>query len=194
MNNYEYIIACLPVLDRDVDNSTSLDTDAVIDEIHERLDASDAAVLDFMLKGYDKETLGEEFYSKALRHGSRFIREYFSFDLDVRNTKVEHLNNALGREPGKDMVVLPGREDIDFELKPDVEAILSGTDILKKERSLDELMWTRADELTIMEVFSLDAILGFVARLKIIDRWLKLDPVTGREMFRKLVEQIRNNR
>ena len=194
MNNYEYIIACLPVLDRDADHPGALDADAVIGEIRERLDASDAAVLDFMLQGYDNETLGEEFYSRALRHGSRFIREYFTLDLNVRNTKVEYLNRALGREPGKDMLVLPGREDIDFELKPEVEAILSGTDILQKERGLDDIMWAGAEELTIMEVFSLDAILGFVARLKIIDRWLKLDPVTGREMFRKLVEQIRNNR
>ena len=194
MNNYEYIIACLPVIDTESDRSAVPDADAIIAEIRERCSESDRTVVDFMLKGYDSESLGEEFYTRALSHSSRFIREYFSFDLDVRNTKVEYLNKALGREPGKDLVVISGREDRDFEMKGEVEAVLSGTDILLKERGLDDLMWARAEELTIMEVFTLDAILGFVARLKIIDRWLKLDPDSGREMFRRLVEQIRNNR
>ena len=194
MNNYEYIIACLPVIDTESDRSAVPDADAIIAEIRERCSESDKTVVDFMLKGYDSESLGEEFYTRALSHSSRFIREYFSFDLDVRNTKVEYLNKALGREPGKDLVVISGREDRDFEMKGEVEAVLSGTDILLKERGLDDLMWARAEELTIMEVFTLDAILGFVARLKIIDRWLKLDPDSGREMFRRLVEQIRNNR
>ena len=43
-----------------------------------------------------------------------------------------------------------------------------------------------------MDYFDLDAILGYVARLKIIDRWLQLDPDSGRALFRRLVEQIRS--
>ena len=43
-----------------------------------------------------------------------------------------------------------------------------------------------------MDVFDIEAILGFIAKLKIIDRWDKLDPETGRELFRKLVEEIRS--
>ena len=39
-----------------------------------------------------------------------------------------------------------------------------------------------------------ERILGFTAKLKIIDRWNKLDPETGRELFRKLVDEIRKTR
>ena len=39
--------------------------------------------------------------------------------------------------------------------------------------------------------FDLDAILGFLAKLKITDRWLKLDPETGRALFRRITEQVR---
>ena len=193
MNNYEYIIACLPVLDQDAGRLDRLDADAIIDEIREGLDVADRGVLDFMLKGYDTESLGADFYRKALTHRSRFIREYFGFDLDLRNAKVHYLNAALGREPDKNVLVL-GEEERDFDRRDEADAILSGNDILARERGLDDMMWSKAEELTQMEVFSLDAIMGFVARLKIIDRWLKLDPETGREMFRKLVEGIRNNR
>lgn len=53
-------------------------------------------------------------------------------------------------------------------------------------------MWKKVDELTIMDVFDIEAILAFIVKLKIIDRWEKLDPATGRELFRKLVDEIRS--
>lgn len=71
-------------------------------------------------------------------------------------------------------------------------AVLENGDILRRERGLDDLMWKRIDEITVMDVFDIEAILGFIAKLKIIDRWDKLDPETGREFFRKLVEEIRS--
>ena len=52
----------------------------------------------------------------------------------------------------------------------------------------------KIDELTGMQVFSLDVILGFVAKLHIIDRWLRLDPESGRKLFAQLVDEIRNNK
>ena len=72
--------------------------------------------------------------------------------------------------------------------------ILSGHDILARERSLDDLMWNKAEELTTLHVFDLDLILGFVVRLEIIGRWVRLDENEGRALFRRLVEEIRNNR
>lgn len=71
-------------------------------------------------------------------------------------------------------------------------AVLENGDILRRERGLDDLMWKRIDEITVMDVFDIEAILGFIAKLKIIDRWDRLDPETGRELFRKLVEEIRS--
>ena len=55
-------------------------------------------------------------------------------------------------------------------------------------------MWAKADELVQMHIFDVDIILAFIAKLKIADRWNKLDPESGREMFRRLVQEIRNTR
>lgn len=52
-------------------------------------------------------------------------------------------------------------------------------------------MWQKIDEITISDVFDIEFILGFLAKLNIIGRWLKLDPETGRTMFRQLVDDIR---
>ena len=192
MNNYEYIVASLPVIASDYRGP--LDTDAIISEIRSQLSAKDEVLLDTLLKGFDADSLDAEFYRTALASKNRFIAGYFGYDLDVRNCRVAYLNKALGRPEGQDLLVLDEDEPREFEDLEKVNAVLEGSDILERERGLDDIMWERIDELTLMEVFTLDQILGFVAKLQIVARWLRLDPQTGRELFRQLVEEIRNNK
>ena len=192
MNNYEYIVASLPVIASDYRGP--LDTDAIISEIRSQLSPKDEAVLDTLLKGFDSDSLDAEFYRTALASKNRFIAGYFGYDLGVRNCRVAYLNKALGRPEGQDLLVLDEDEPREFEDLEKVNAVLEGSDILERERGLDDIMWERIDELTLMEVFTLDQILGFVAKLQIVARWLRLDPQTGRELFRQLVEEIRNNK
>lgn len=192
MNNYEYIVASLPVIASDYRGP--LDTDAIISEIRSQLSPKDEAVLDTLLKGFDSDSLDAEFYRTTLASKNRFIAGYFGYDLDVRNCRVAYLNKALGRPEGQDLLVLDEDEPREFEDLEKVNAVLEGSDILERERGLDDIMWERIDELTLMEVFTLDQILGFVAKLQIVARWLRLDPQTGRELFRQLVEEIRNNK
>ena len=192
MNNYEYIVASLPVIASDYRGP--LDTDAIISEIRSQLSPKDEAVLDTLLKGFDSDSLDAEFYRTALASKNRFIAGYFGYDLDVRNCRVAYLNKALGRPEGQDLLVLDEDEPREFEDLEKVNAVLEGSDILERERGLDDIMWERIDELTLMEVFTLDQILGLVAKLQIVARWLRLDPQTGRELFRQLVEEIRNNK
>lgn len=185
-------MASLPVIASDYRGP--LDTDAIISEIRSQLSQKDEAVLDTLLKGFDSDSLDAEFYRTVLASKNRFIAGYFGYDLDVRNCRVAYLNKALGRPEGQDLLVLDEDEPREFEDLEKVNAVLEGSDILERERGLDDIMWERIDELTLMEVFTLDQILGFVAKLQIVARWLRLDPQTGRELFRQLVEEIRNNK
>lgn len=166
--------------------------DEIIDEIRSLLSDRDAARLDFLLKGFDSENLNADFYSEAIKSRSEFIRRYFAYDLLVRNTRTAWLNKSLGRVEGTDIVSIEQDTDNSEEARA-IYDVLSQKDILARERDLDSLMWNRIEEINVMKVFDLDVILGFVARLKIVDRWIKLDPQTGRELFRKLVEEIRSS-
>ena len=88
-------------------------------------------------------------------------------------------------------VALAEDEEREFDDAPLLQGILSTEDILGREKALDDLAWKKIDELTVFDYFNLDAILGFLAKLKITDRWLKLDEQTGRELFRRITEQVR---
>lgn len=191
MDNYEYIIAGLPALQQAPTGASHADADRIMASIREQLSEKDNALVDLLLSGWDAESLDSAFYLKALNHRNHFIREYFAYDLNLRNLKVEYLNKSLGRPEDMDIVRLEGMDGSDFEGRQEIMSVLEGADILKRERGLDDLMWKKIEEITIMDVFDIEVILGFIARLKIIDRWDKLDPDTGNELFRKLVEEIR---
>ena len=191
MNNYEYIIAGLPLLSPDA-RSAQVDADEVIAEIRSQCSKKDNALIDFLLEGYNQETLGRDFYLKALSHRDRFIREYFAFDLELRNAKVRYINRALGRAPMQDIVVLDQSEDAELP-EPDLEMdeVFIADDLIQRERRIDDFIWAKVDNLVLMDLFTMDRILAFIVKLRIIDRWMKLDENTGREMFRKLVDEIR---
>lgn len=192
MNNYEYIIAGLPFLSQD--GREAPDTEAILADIREQLSEKDAKTLDFLLSAYAPDMPDAAFYLEAQKSRNRFIREFFALDLGVRNAKVEYLNRSLGRPEGTDVVNPDPEQDLpEFGQKPEVDAILETDDILGRERALDNFYWKSADALTVLDVFDLDLILAFVVKLKQVERWLKLDEATGRELFRKLVKEIKEN-
>ena len=198
MNNYEYIVASLPDITTGWKFGEKGPQD-YIEEIVSLCPDKDRELIGFLMNGYEDGNLNAEFYAKALTHKDRFISEYFRFDLNVRNAKVKYLNKALGRPSDKD--VLTFSEDTpqavldavaaEFEEAADLETVLNAGDILSRERGIDDLMWEKIDNLTTFNYFDIDAILGFITKLNIVARWYKLDEQTGREMFKKLVDEVR---
>ena len=198
MKNYEYIVASLPDITTGWKFGEKGPED-YIEEIVSLCSDKDRKLIEFLMSGYLEENLNAGFYGKALTHKDAFIREYFRFDLNVRNAKVKYLNKALGRDAEKD-VLLFGEDtpqavlDVaaeEFEEAADLETILNTGDILSRERGIDDLMWEKIDSLTTFNYFDIDAILGFITKLNIVARWYKLDEQTGREMFKRLVDEVR---
>ena len=199
MNNYVYITAGLPDFTPDW-RQGERSLDEYLDQVRELLSPKDNAVLDLIGKGFDKERIGLEFYREALSHRIGFIRNFFEFDLNVRNRKVRYLNEALGRAPEKDILKLTDPEAEETGLEPEepefkeedrLRKILEGKDILARERGIDDLYWEKIDELTLFDYMNFEKILGIIVKMMIIRRWLILDEQTRREMFKKLVDEVR---
>ena len=204
MSNFEYIIASLPYLTASYSYESGSGWAGVIDQIKENLSEKDTEVLDVLLDGFNPEKLNADFYATVLKHPVKFIREYFRFDLNLRNAKVRYLNQALDRPAEEDVMDGKGREydedlDIDlyrfhggeFQQALKVEQALSLTSLLDRERELDDITWEAVDSLGTFHYFDITAVLCYVAKLHIVDRWLALDQEKGRELFRQLVSEVR---
>ncbi|MBR1501544.1 MAG: DUF2764 family protein [Bacteroidales bacterium] len=188
MSNFEYIIASLPYLTPGYHYAEGKGFQDVLGEIRRDLSARDNATLDFLLKGFDADSLDAPFYEEALHGGNRFLREYFRFDLNLRNAKVRYLNRQLARDAEQDVLGIDGGE---FTEAAKVESVLAEADLIAREKGLDDLTWAKVDALSTFHYFDLTAVLAYVAKLHIADRWLALDEARGRELFRKLVDEVR---
>jgi hypothetical protein len=204
MSNFEYIISSLPYLTLDYKYDQGEGFYTVLEQIKENLGEKDAETLDFLLSGYDAKKLDADFYATALKSSNRFIREYFRFDLNLRNAKVRFLNRTLGRAEEQDVMTGKGDEfaedlDIDgyrftggeFEEELKVQSALESASLLEREKSLDNICWDKINNLETFHYFDITAVLAYVAKLHIVDRWLALDEEKGRELFHKLVQEVK---
>ena len=199
MNNYVYIIAGLPDFTPDWRQGEK-SLEEYLRQMKELLSEKDMETVHLIEDGFNKEKIGLEFYKEALAHRNAFIREFFQFDLNVRNAKVRYLNEALGRDPQKDVLTMtdPDAEELGIETEePEfkeaarLQAILESKDILARERGIDDLYWDKIDEITLFDYLNFSKILGMVVKMMIIRRWLILDEERGREMFKRLVDEVR---
>ena len=187
MSNFEYIISSLPYLTMDFKYAGQAGFNSVISDIKRDLDEKDQGLVEFLLKGFSDKELNADFYAAALRQRNRFLREYFRFDLNLRNAKVRYLNAQLGREPDQDLMTGedPEAEDVDidgfrftggeFEEALKVDNILAEKDLVSREKGL----------------FDIEAVLAYIAKLRIVTRWLNLDEEVGRDVFRRLLKDVR---
>lgn len=206
MSNFEYIISSLPYLTADYSYAQGEGFRKIVEEIRSNLSEKDNDALDFLLKGFDADQLNADFYARALQLPVKFLREYFRFDLNLRNAKVRFLNRELGREAEQDLITGQGGPedeglDIDlyrfrggeFEEDGTVAAALSQESLLGREKALDDVCWEKISKLETFHYFDITAVLAYVAKLHIVERWLALDPEKGRARFRQLVNEVKGS-
>ncbi len=186
-SNYYYIVASLPAISHDAKFGGKT-AGQIIEEIKTVCEPEDTALIDSVLAGFDDKSLTPEFYRERLDGPNQFLHDYYAFDLAVRNAKVRYLNKALGRPADRD-VLDPGTENVGEA--PKLGGIFEGHDILARERAIDDLYWEKLNQLCELHDFDMNVVLAFILKLHIVDRWHVLDEETGREMFRRLVNEVR---
>jgi len=181
-NNYQYIVAGLPDLLLDFGHK-SFDIARIKTSIREQLSPKDQRWIDWLDFGLNPARLGPHFYRMAAKTKNAFIREYFAFDWQMRTV----LAAVSGR---KEVHLLRNQSDI----APRLLTILETENILEREQKLDRLRWDKANELCTFHYFDVDVVLCFLLKISIIERWMRLDKVRGRELFGEMVREIKANK
>lgn len=207
MNNYHYIIASLPQLSQNKEDA-AFDYEKIRNLICSQLTPSDIKKVELFESGFNSENLNSSYYQKVSKGSNKFMRLYYSLDMAIRNKKVELLAQSIYESKSQEKieqyrVSLPTSpinaylepKDSEAELnKFDIqtlEQIFSNNNILEKERQLDDFRWEKINQFTSFDFFNLSTILAFLAKGKMIQRWTKLDAKRGKEMFIKLIDEVR---
>jgi hypothetical protein len=156
------------------------------------------------------------FYDEMTQSRNHFLKTWFEFDLDLRNVVVGlnvrknfgHIEVLATERDRPGVFTVIGRNDVaeavlrsaapDFGLNtahPWVEkvAALNRSGLTEMEKGLDDIRWAKLTELTEFTLFQTETIAAFVLKLMIVERWMKLEPVTGRAKLDRLVEELRGS-
>jgi hypothetical protein len=150
------------------------------------------------------------FYDEVTEHTNEFVREWFSFERDLRNLlAVSALRAAPGHLVGASAVsaasVVIGRTEIadrmaksaaaDLgvgQLLPWAERVLglARANTIEFEKQIDKLRWGMLDDLTILSGFGIETLCAFAVKLGIVSRWQALDAAFGRDRLDALAGQL----
>ena len=187
MDNYHYIIAGLPELIPDLGNQQISYAD-VSERIISNLSSKDRQLVKWFEFGSKPENLNPHFYNNVTRLKSRFLNEYFSLDRNIRNAQVRFLAAKESFDESKYTI---GDVDTSYEEYPQLLQIFETPNIFERELQLDNFKWNKISDLTMYHYFDMDVILAFLAKAKIVKRWLDLDKESGAKLFEELVNEVR---
>jgi hypothetical protein len=158
-----------------------------------------------------EDQLTTMFFEEMTGHPNRFVREWYSFERDLRNVLIGLNCRFIASQGGSEVrtlleTAIIGHDPIaramlkstapDFGLSASPwwagEIIaLDESDMLQREKRIDALRWRIAGDLTGFAGFGIETIMGFLVRLAIAQRWHDLDEPEGRQMFDTLAEELK---
>ena len=67
------------------------------------------------------------------------------------------------------------------------------SDLLDKEQRIDTFLWEWIEENTFFHYFDIEKIMGYLFKLQTIERWRVLDEEKGNEIFKSIVNNLKNS-
>lgn len=157
-----------------------------------------------IFQGYSWENqLTWLYYNYVSEVRNDFIRSWFEFNLHVNNILAafnvrkfklsketvyigdNFITEALKRSSLKDFGL-----SNDFEYMDKLLDIDDNGNSMEKEKAVDMLKWARLDELNTFNYFTIEVLIAFIIKLFMVDRWIKLDPETGKKMFKQIINDL----
>ena len=145
------------------------------------------------------------YFHYAMKCGNKFVSEWFELNLNVNNILAamaarKYKMDVAKVSVGTNMVAeaLRNSNARDFGLADDLEyfeqltRINDTVDLVEREKKIDLLKWNWMDDNTFFNYFTIERIFVFLMKLEMIERWVSLDKEKGNEMFRKLIDQLKD--
>lgn len=138
------------------------------------------------------------FYKKMTKHENDFIRNYFKFDLTLkniiaglnkRNFKLSEVDFISVEEDSYINEQLAKSNSSDFGLSRDIEYLqkliehLSDNDSVHSEKYIEQLRFEKIEEINTFKYFEIDVLLGYLLKLMSVERWIGLEEHKGDEIF-----------
>ena len=155
--------------------------------------------------GLSKEDqLATLYYSYACKSTNEFVRDFFTFMLNVKNIIIGCQSRKFGFELAQTIVgdndiatIIRGSTTKDLGLAGELEyldevlRLAEENNLLERELKLDKLIWNYLEEQTFFHYFSVERVFAYLIKTDILDRWENVRKENGEAIFRRAVGTIK---
>ncbi|MDO5017435.1 MAG: DUF2764 family protein [Porphyromonas sp.] len=149
---------------------------------------------DILLMGYAKH---------VQKKGNDFLRRWFDLEYKIAATfaaltadkfDLPRENYILGDTAFDRLLIAGDWREMAYtpegELTEVIRKIADEENLAIREQRIDDYKWAKLDEVIFTDIFSINAMLVYLLKLQILERWEKLDKVQGERQFRAIVNDL----
>lgn len=151
------------------------------------------------------DLLAALYYSYGMSSNNAFIASWFEFNLNLNNIlaalaarkyKMEVSSVIVGATSTCEQLRTSNARDFGLnETLGYFEALQRIADIeelVEREKKVDMLKWKWLEDESFFHYFTIERIFVFLMQLEMIERWISLDKEKGNELFRKMIQDLKN--
>lgn len=171
--------------------------------LYEFIEAYLALSVDELYRAEDM--LATYYYAYAMNSGNKFVSSWFEFNLNINNVlaalaarkyKMDVAQVVVGKTDVSEMIRTSNARDFGLtEMLEYFEPVLRISEIdelVEREKKIDLLKWNWMEDAVFFNYFTVERIFVFLLRLEMIGRWISMDKEKGNELFRQMIDQLKN--
>ena len=151
-----------------------------------------------------EDLLASLYYQYAMSCKNQFISKWFEFNLNVNNIlsayaarkyKLDVASVIVGNTPACEQLRTSNARDFGLgdtiDYMDQVQRISETEELVERERKIDTLKWKWLEEQSFFYYFTIERIFVFLMFLDMTERWISLDKQKGYELFRQMIENLK---
>lgn len=150
------------------------------------------------------DVLASRYYEYALRSANSFVSSWFEFNRNVNNIlvamaarkyKMSVADAVVGDGEVAEALRTSGARDFGLTGTLDyletVQRISEESNLLERERKLDELRWKWLDDNSVFNYFTIERLFVFLVKVGIVERWSALDADKGMQRYNTMINNLK---
>lgn len=151
------------------------------------------------------DLLAALYYSYGMSSNNAFIASWFEFNLNLNNIlaalaarkyKLEVSSVIVGATSICEQLRTSNARDFGLnetlEYFEALQRIADIEELVEREKKVDMLKWKWLEDESFFHYFTIERIFVFLMQLEMIERWISLDKKKGNELFRKMIQDLKN--
>ncbi len=153
-----------------------------------------------------EDKLAAYYYDYGMKCENKFISDWFAFNLNINNILValtarkykwEVAPLIVGDTPVADALRTSSAREFglstEVDYLEDLIKITETPELIDREKRVDTLRWNWLEDATFFNYFTVERLFAFLVKLEMIERWIALDKEKGNQLFRSMIDSLKNN-